>query len=155
MPHLLCERCDDFYLLRDGAAGIFLAASQFPKHRETRAPTVSEIVAVKDQLDPKYRFLADAPIKDHEGRPTIVRFARKTKEQYVTSEVDRKTTGWRADYRDRKWVETIPTPKPKKRKATKVKGASRKKAAARKPAARKKPAKKKAAKKKVAKKVAG
>jgi DNA topoisomerase-1 len=150
MPHLLCERCDDFYLLRDGAAGIFLAASQFPKHRETRAPTVSEIVGVKDQLDPKYRFLADAPIKDHEGRPTIVRFARKTKEQYVTSEVDRKTTGWRADYRDGKWIETIPTPKPKKRKAAKVKGASRKKAAARKPAARKKAAKKKAAKKKVA-----
>jgi len=150
MPHLLCERCDDFYLLRDGAAGIFLAASQFPKHRETRAPTVSEIVAVKDQLDPKYRFLADAPIKDHEGRPTIVRFARKTKEQYVTSEVDRKTTGWRADYRAGKWIETIPTPKPKKRKAAKVKGASRKKAAARKPVARKKAAKKKAAKKKVA-----
>ena len=91
MPHLLCEKCDDFYLLRDGAAGIFLAASQFPKHRETRAPTVSEIVVVKDQLDPKYRFLADAPTKDHKGRPTIIRFARKTKEQYVTSELDRKT----------------------------------------------------------------
>ena len=102
MPHLLCEKCDDFYLLRDGAAGIFLAASQFPKHRETRAPSVTEIVSVKDQLDPKYRFLADAPTKDHEGRPTLVRFARKTKEQYVTSEVHRKSTGWRAHYRDGK-----------------------------------------------------
>ena len=151
MPHLLCEKCDDFFLLRDGAAGIFLAASQFPKHRETRAPTVAEIVEVKDQLDPKYRFLADAPTKDHEGRPTIVRFARKTKEQYVTSEVDRKTTGWRAEYRDGKWVEEIPAAKPAKRKAAKAKakakgkGAARKKAAARKPAARKKSAKKKAA----------
>ena len=150
MPHLLCEKCDDFYLLRDGAAGIFLAASQFPKHRETRAPTVSEIVEVKDQLDPKYRFLADAPVKDHKNRPTIVRFARKTKEQYVTSEVDRKTTGWRAHYQDGKWVEEIPAPKPKKRKAAKVKGAGRKKAAARKPAARKKAAKKKSARKKAA-----
>ncbi|MES2662057.1 MAG: type I DNA topoisomerase, partial [Pseudomonadota bacterium] len=37
MPHLRCEKSDDFYLLRDGAAGLFLAASQFPKHRETRA----------------------------------------------------------------------------------------------------------------------
>ena len=145
MPHLLCEKCDDFFLLRDGAAGIFLAASQFPKHRETRAPTVSEIIEVKDQLDSKYRFLADAPTRDHEGRPTIVRFARKTKEQYVTSEVDRKTTGWRAHYRDGKWVEEIPTPKAKKRKAAKVKGAARKKAAARKPAAKKKSARKKAA----------
>jgi DNA topoisomerase-1 len=150
MPHLLCEKCDDFYLLRDGAAGIFLAASQFPKHRETRAPTVSEIVAVQDQLDPKYRFLADAPIADHEGRPSIVRFARKTKEQYVTSEVDRKTTGWRADFRDGKWVEEIPVPKPKKRKAAKKTAAGRKKAAARNPAARKKAAKKKAARKKTA-----
>jgi DNA topoisomerase-1 len=150
MPHLLCEKCDDFYLLRDGAAGIFLAASQFPKHRETRAPTVSEIVEVKDQLDPKYRFLADAPAKDHKGRPTIVRFARKTKEQYVTSEVDRKTTGWRAHYRDGKWVEEIPAPKPRKRKAAKVKGAGRKKAAARKPAPRKKAVKKKSAAKKAA-----
>jgi DNA topoisomerase-1 len=150
MPHLLCEKCDDFYLLRDGAAGIFLAASQFPKHRETRAPTVSEIVVVQDQLDSKYRFLADAPITDHEGRPSIVRFARKTKEQYVTSEVDRKTTGWRADFRDGKWVEEIPVPKPKKRKAAKKTAAGRKKAAARNPAARKKAAKKKAARKKTA-----
>ena len=150
MPHLLCEKCDDFYLLRDGAAGIFLAASQFPKHRETRAPTVSEIIGVKNQLDPKYRFLADAPTKDHEGRPTIVRFARKSKEQYVTSEVDRKTTGWRAHYRDGKWVEEIPAPKLKKRKTAKVKGARRKKAAARKPVARKKAAKKKSSRKKTA-----
>jgi DNA topoisomerase-1 len=116
---------------------------------------VSEIVAVKDQLDPKYRFLADAPTQDNEGRPSIVRFARKTKEQYVTSEVDRKTTGWRADFRDGKWVETIPVPRPKKSKAAKVKARGRKKAAARKPAARKKAAKKKAAKKSAKKKVSG
>ena len=79
-----------------------------------------------------------------------MRFARKTKEQYVTSEVDRKTTGWRADFRDGKWVQEIPAPKPKKRKAAKKKGAGRKKAAARKPAARKKAAKKTAAGKKAA-----
>ena len=102
MPHLRCEKCDDFYLLRDGAAGIFLAASQFPKHRETRAPTVEEIVEVKDKLDPKYRYLADAPVKSTtRAGPPIVRFARKTKEQYVTSEQDGKTTGWRAHFRGR------------------------------------------------------
>lgn len=105
MPHLRCERCDDFYLLRDGAAGIFLAASQFPKHRETRAPTVAELVSVKDKLDPKYRYLADAPEADPDGRPAVVRFARKTREQYVTSEVDGKSTAWRAHYRDGRWVE--------------------------------------------------
>ena len=154
MPHLRCEKCDDFFLLRDGAAGIFLAASQFPKHRETRAPKVSELVAVKDQLDPKYRYLADAPVKDHEGRPAIVRFARKTREQYVTSEEDGKTTGWRATYRDGKWVEEIPPPK---RKPTRARGAARKKAAGKKKAAsrKKSPAKKAARKKSAGKKAAG
>lgn len=152
MEHLKCVKCDDFYLLRDGAAGIFLAASQFPKHRETRAPTVEEIRSVEAQLDPKYQYLATAPVSDHEGRPSLVRFARKTKEQYVTSEKDGKTTGWRAHYRDEKWVEEIPPAKPAK-KAARAGGAAKKKAAARKPG-RKKAAKKKAAKKKVAKKKA-
>ncbi len=148
MENLKCVKCDDFYLLRDGAAGIFLAASQFPKHRETRAPTVEEIVSVKDQLDPKYKFLATAPLCDHEGRPSIVRFARKTKEQYVTSEQDGKTTGWRAHYQGGKWVEEIPPAKPAKKKA--AKSGPRKKAAARKTPG-KKAVKKKAARKKSAK----
>ena len=43
MPELRCAKVDDHYVLRDGASGIFLAASQFPKHRETRAPTVAEL----------------------------------------------------------------------------------------------------------------
>ncbi len=156
MPHLRCEKCDDFFLLRDGAAGIFLAASQFPKHRETRAPKVSELVDVKDSLDPKYRYLADAPVKDNEGRPAVVRFARKTREQYVTSEQDGKTTGWRAHYRDGKWVEEIPPAKPAKRaarkpKPTKARGGARKKAAARKSTSRpKKAAAKKTAKRRSA-----
>ena len=89
MPHLECQKCDDFYLLRDGAAGIFLAASQFPKHRETRAPFVEEIAPLKEQLDEKYKYLADAPQRDPDGNPSMIRYARKTKQQYVTSEVDR------------------------------------------------------------------
>ena len=146
--------CSFNSLFKPGNVHLFVIftelASQFPKHRETRAPTVSEILAVKDQLDPKYRFLADAPTEDNEGRPTIVRFARKTKEQYVTSEVDRKTTGWRAHYVDGKWVEEIPPAKPKKpkkRSSAKVKGSGRKKAAARRPAGPKKAARKKSAQK--------
>jgi DNA topoisomerase I len=136
MEHLKCEKCDDFYLLRDGAAGIFLAASQFPKHRETRAPTVEEIKTVAEQLDPKYKFLASAPSVDHEGRPSMVRFLRKTKEQYVTSEQDGKTTGWRAYYQGGKWVEEIPAPKAAKKKAAK-KAAAKKKSSAKKKAAKK------------------
>jgi DNA topoisomerase-1 len=132
MPHLLCEKCDDFYLLRDGAAGIFLAASQFPKHRETRAPLVEEIVVVKDQLDDKYRFLADAPGADPEGNKAMVRFLRKTKEQYVMTEVDGKATGWRAYMRDGRWVEEIPEKKkaPGRKVAAKTKTPRKRKGSA-------------------------
>lgn len=129
MPHLLCEKCDDFYLLRDGAAGIFLAASQFPKHRETRAPLVDEIKAVADQLDDKYKYLATAPSEDPDGNKSMVRFLRKSKEQYVMTEVDGKASGWRAYHRDGKWVEERPE---KKKPAKASKKSKKKKAAARK-----------------------
>jgi DNA topoisomerase-1 len=56
MHELRCEKVDDHYVLRDGAAGLFLAASQFPKNRETRAPLVEELLPYKDQIDPKYHF---------------------------------------------------------------------------------------------------
>jgi DNA topoisomerase-1 len=114
MPELKCEKVDDHYLLRDGAAGIFLAASQFPKHRETRAPKVLELKSHANELDPKFRYLLDAPDADPHGNPAIIRFARKTKEQYVQSEIDGKATGWKAFYNDGKWVEQLAKKKVKK-----------------------------------------
>ena len=103
MPELKCEKVDDTYVLRDGASGLFLAASGFPRNRETRAPLVLELVPHKQEIDPKYHFLLDAPQKDPEGRPAVIRFSRKTKEQYVQSEVDGKPTGWRAFFDGGKW----------------------------------------------------
>ena len=103
MPELKCEKVDDTYVLRDGASGLFLAASQFPKNRETRAPLVLEIVPHKHEIDPKYHFLCDAPQKDPEGRPAVIRYSRKTKEQYVQTEVDGKPTGWKAFYDGNAW----------------------------------------------------
>ncbi|MFF7708453.1 type I DNA topoisomerase [Pseudomonas sp. NPDC007930] len=103
MPELKCEKVDDTYVLRDGASGLFLAASQFPKNRETRAPLVLELIPHKDEIDPKYHFLFDAPIKDPDGRPAVIRYSRKTKEQYVQTEVEGKPTGWRAFYDGRAW----------------------------------------------------
>jgi DNA topoisomerase-1 len=103
MPELQCQKVDDHYILRDGAAGLFLAASQFPRNRETRAPLVSELVAHKSEIDPKYSFLFSAPAKDDDGNPAQVRFSRKTKEQYVMTEVDGKATGWKAFYNKGKW----------------------------------------------------
>ena len=121
MPHLRCEKCDDFFLLRDGAAGIFLAASQFPKYRETRAPLVEDVVAVKDQLDPKFEYLTHAPLSDPDGNKAKIRFQRKVREQYVMTEVDDKATGWRAFYRDGRWVEQIPEKKAPRKKKTAAK----------------------------------
>lgn len=105
MPELRCRSVDDHYVLRDGAAGIFLAASQFPRYRETRAPAVLELKAHAGELDPKYRYLIEGPETDPEGRPAVVRYSRKTREQYLMSEEDGKATGWRAVYRDGQWVE--------------------------------------------------
>jgi hypothetical protein len=59
---------------------------------------VLEIVPHKHEIDPKYHFLCEAPQKDPDGRPAVIRYSRKTKEQYVQSEVDGKPTGWKAFY---------------------------------------------------------
>ena len=103
MPELKCEKVNDTYILRDGASGLFLAASQFPKNRETRAPLVLELIPHRDEIDPKYHFLCDAPKMDPEGRAAVIRYSRKTKEQYVQTEVDGKPTGWRAFFDGSKW----------------------------------------------------
>lgn len=105
LPELSCEKSNAYFVLRDGAAGIFLAANTFPKSRETRAPLVEELVRFKDRLAEKLRYLTDAPLADSAGNKTLVRFSRKTKQQYVTSEKDSKATGWFAFYVDGKWVE--------------------------------------------------
>jgi DNA topoisomerase-1 len=104
MPELRCAKVDDHYVLRDGASGIFLAASQFPRHRETRAPLVTELLPYKQQIDAKYQFLLEAPAYDPDGLPTVVRYSRKTKEQYVRSENEGKPSGWSAFYSDGRWA---------------------------------------------------
>lgn len=108
MPELRCSKVDDHFLLRDGASGLFLAASKFPKNRETRAPSVAELKSVGDRLDPKHHYLLDAPVTDPEGRPYILRFSRKTREQYVMTEQDGKATGWQAFFDNGRWVVSAP-----------------------------------------------
>ena len=108
MPELQCEKVEDTYVLRDGAAGLFLAASQFPRHRETRAPLVRELLPHRSEIDPKYTFLFDAPTEDPQGNPAVIRWSRKLKEQYVMSEVDGKATGWRAVHQGGVWQTAEP-----------------------------------------------
>ncbi|MEK9712307.1 MAG: topoisomerase DNA-binding C4 zinc finger domain-containing protein, partial [Thalassolituus sp.] len=134
MPELQCEKVDDTYVLRDGASGLFLAASQFPKKRETRPPKVAELIPHRTEIAEKYHFLLDAPVQDGDGNPTIIRYSRKSKEQYVMTESDGKATGWSAVYNGKSWD------------ITEKKSASAK-ADAKKPAAKKATTKKAAAKK--------
>ena len=84
---------DDHYIPRDGASGYF-GCGKFPRNRETRAPLVSELLPHKDEIDPKYSSF-DAPTEDDAGNKTLIRFSRKTKEQYVQSEVNKKATAGR------------------------------------------------------------
>ena len=98
-----CSKVNDYFVLRDGAAGLFLAASQFPKNRETRTPSIAELKQVSDRLDPKFHYLLSAPATDDYGNPSLLRFSRKTKEQFVATEEDGKPTGWQAFYRDGIW----------------------------------------------------
>ena len=105
LPELRCEKSDAYFVLRDGAAGLFLAASTFPKSRETRAPLVGELQRFKERMMPKFHYLAEAPAQDPAGNATVVRWSRKTKQQYVMSEKDGKATGWMAWFKNGKWVE--------------------------------------------------
>ncbi|MFT7128468.1 MAG: DNA topoisomerase-1, partial [Gammaproteobacteria bacterium] len=117
MPDLACLKVDDYYVLRDGAAGMFLAASNFPKNRETRAPLVEEILPFKDAIDSKYAHLFKAPTEDSDGNKTIIRYSRKTKEQYVQSEIEGKPSGWKAFYSNGKWQVQEAAAKKSKKKA--------------------------------------
>jgi DNA topoisomerase-1 len=115
LPELECIKSDAHFVLRDGASGIFLAAHNFPKSRETRAPLVAELARFRDRISPKFYYLADAPAKDPDGKPTIVRYSRKTKQQYVMSENEEgKASGWSAWYENDKWKAEDKRKKPKK-----------------------------------------
>ena len=105
MPELRCEKVEDHYLLRDGASGLFLAASQYPKFRETRAPLLVEILPHKDEIDPKYSYLFDAPQKSPiKGADLVVRFDKKAGRSYVRAEIEGKPAGWHADFQGGRWV---------------------------------------------------
>ncbi|WP_372765531.1 DNA topoisomerase, partial [Litorivivens sp.] len=131
MPELACEKVDDYYVLRDGAAGLFLAAKGFPKNRETRAPLVAEILPHKEEIDPKYSYLFDAPVADDAGLPAVIRYSRKSQEHYVQTEDGGKPTGWAAYYVNGRWDVQK---KVAKKKAPAKKKAAKKKAAAKKTA---------------------
>ncbi|NOY57410.1 MAG: DNA topoisomerase I subunit omega, partial [Calditrichaeota bacterium] len=103
MPELKCTKSDAYFLLRDGAAGIFLAANNYPKSRETKSPLVEDLARHRDELDPKFHYLADAPLVDPDGNKSVIRFKRKEKKQYLMTEKEGKATGWEAYFENGIW----------------------------------------------------
>ena len=111
-----CEKFEDFYLLRDSMKGLFLAASKYPKNRETRAPSSKEFLlavsqdalveACKYLEDPmKHLHLLKAPKKDGQGNSYIIRYNKLEDTHYLASEKDGKKTGNTATHNGTKWVE--------------------------------------------------
>ena len=116
LPDLQCLKCDDHYLLRDSMKGLFLAASKFPKNRETRAPKVSEIKNLSNELVEACRYLEDknkhvyltsAPTHDKDGNPYVIRYNKTEDMHYLASEKDGKKTKWTAVYVDDSWKQKL------------------------------------------------
>ncbi len=116
LPDLKCIKCDDHYLLRDSMKGLFLAASQYPKNRETRAPKVHEVKDLRERFITACRFLPDkekhlyllsAPEKDKDGNPYVIRYNRTDDVHYLASEKDGKKTKWTATFTNSEWVQTL------------------------------------------------
>lgn len=110
MPELICSDGKAHYILRDGMLGLFLAASTYPRLRETRPPKVQDLLRHRAQLNEKFLYLADGPVVDPKGNPALVRFSRKTREHYLASEKDGEPSGWSAFFIDGKWIEKAPEP---------------------------------------------
>lgn len=116
LPHLECLKCEDHYLLRDSMKGLFLAASKFPKNRETRAPKVSEINTLSNELvnacryledKQKHSYLISAPIHDKDGNPYVIRYNKTEDIHYLASEKDGKKTKWTAVYANNEWKQKL------------------------------------------------
>ncbi len=152
LPDLPCKTAGSHYVLRDGAAGIFLAAHNFPKVRETRPPKIVELKKYRDKISPKFYYLADAPAYDPEGNETEVRFSRKTKQQYIVSVKDEKQTKFVAFYNQEKGEWEVQETAKSTAKKTSSKASTKTEKTTAKSTAKKTAAKKSTAKKTTAKK---
>lgn len=122
LPELPCQAAGAHFVLRDGAAGIFLSAHNFPKVRESRAPKVAELKRFRERLPEKFHYLCTGPETDPGGNEVEVRFSRKTRKQYLMGvKPDGKSSGFVAFYNEEKQVW-----EPQERKASGKASATRK-----------------------------
>lgn len=79
LPELPCEKSDAHFVLRDGAAGVFLVTNIFSKSWGTRMPLMEEPYRLRSHLPEKLRYLAGASQQDPKGNKALVRLSHKTK----------------------------------------------------------------------------
>ena len=103
MPHLACEKAKDTYLLRFALNGMFLAASKYPKIRETRPITLLELVEVGDKLEEKFKYLLSGPSMDPNGFQAQVFFDKKEQTHFLGSVKEGKKTSWKAYFNNGAW----------------------------------------------------
>ncbi|MFI3256500.1 MAG: type I DNA topoisomerase [Psittacicella sp.] len=103
ITNIKCTKSDNYFVIRDGANGVFLSAENFPKSRETRSILVKELKEYRDILPEKFLYLTEAPLKDPEGFDTFIRFHRKEKIQYISSLKNGKPTKYSLEYLDGSW----------------------------------------------------
>ncbi|PPI88827.1 DNA topoisomerase I subunit omega [Candidatus Pantoea edessiphila] len=104
-PELLCEKSNDYFVLRNSSTGVFFSASTFPKSRETRSPLVEELKRFSERLPNNLKYLAEAPCTDPDGNKTIIRYNQNKKQQYIVSKKRGRITNWIAFYTKGKWQE--------------------------------------------------
>ncbi|MGI9346313.1 MAG: type I DNA topoisomerase [Gammaproteobacteria bacterium] len=136
ISNLSCDKHpEDYFILRSGRNGLFLAGSGFPKRREARSIKVSELALVNaDDLDGEHQYLFTAPLQDSQGRATEIAFSKKTGQHYVrTAGVKRNEGQWTAYFEEGnaswKGVESKPSAASKKAAGAKKSAAGTKKAA--------------------------
>jgi DNA topoisomerase I len=103
MPELKCEKSNAYFILREGLVGLFLAAHNFPKSRETRSPLVEDLARHRDELEPRFHYLADAPVADPDGNKTLIKFNRKERFHYLASSVEGKAKSWHGVLQQNQW----------------------------------------------------
>ena len=55
----------------------------------------------------KHLYLLDAPLKDKDGNPYVIRYNRTDDVHYLASEKDGKKTKWTATFSNGEWVEKL------------------------------------------------
>ncbi|MBN2142983.1 MAG: type I DNA topoisomerase [Candidatus Aureabacteria bacterium] len=87
LKEVRCSKCSSPMLIRDGASGLFIACSAFPKCRSSENVPVSILKKYESQLPDKYKHLAKAPdICPSCGAKVILRWNRKGQSNYFSCE---------------------------------------------------------------------